>query len=124
MATARTTGPVAGTPATAATVESGGLALGISDPETFEAALEETSISLNPGDTFIAYTDGVTEAVNPDGEEWGLNALRQTALAATAGSPAADRLEGIKRKLLHFVGDTTHPADDMTLVILRRKPGD
>lgn len=115
---------ISGPTAKAATVESGGLALGMADPEVFEAALEETSVSMNPGDTFIAYTDGVTEAVNPDGQEWGFDAMRQAALSAAPDESAAGRLDRIKRELLRFVGDTTHPADDMTLVILRRKQGE
>lgn len=112
------------TNAIATEVESGGMALGMTDPETFESALEEISLMLKPGDTFIAYTDGVTEAVNSGGEEWGLDALRRAAQATTPATSAAARLEHIKQELARFVGDTTHPADDMTLVILRRKPGD
>ncbi|NLE65927.1 MAG: SpoIIE family protein phosphatase [Lentisphaerae bacterium] len=110
--------------AAAAQVESGGLAFSISDPETFEAALEEKSITLRQGDTLIAYTDGVTEAASPDGEEWGPEALRKAALAPIPDESASARLEFIKRELFRFVGGTTHPADDMTLFVLRRSQGD
>jgi phosphoserine phosphatase RsbU/P len=33
---------------------------------------EEGTLPLHPGDTLIARTDGVIEAVNPSGEEWGV----------------------------------------------------
>jgi phosphoserine phosphatase RsbU/P len=40
---------------------------------------EEGMVQLRPGDLIIAYTDGVTEAVNPAGEEWGVEGLRKAA---------------------------------------------
>lgn len=110
--------------AAAVPVESGGLALSIADPGTFEAALEETSLTLRPGDTFIAYTDGVTEAVNPAGEEWGSAALGKAARDPIPVESAPARLEFIKRALFQFAGDSIHPADDMTLFVLRRSQGE
>jgi sigma-B regulation protein RsbU (phosphoserine phosphatase) len=41
---------------------------------------EDAAVHLDPGDLVVAYTDGVVEAVSPDGEEWGLRGL----LAAVA----------------------------------------
>jgi phosphoserine phosphatase RsbU/P len=36
---------------------------------------EEVAVHFDPGDMVIAYTDGVVEALSPDGEEWGLRGL-------------------------------------------------
>jgi len=44
---------------------------------------EEGAVQLKPGDLVLAYTDGVIEAANPAGEEWGLEGLRK-ALAGSA----------------------------------------
>ena len=49
---------------------------------------EEGVVQLDPGDLVIAYTDGVVEAANPEGEEWGVQGLLK---AATAGSPTRPR---------------------------------
>jgi serine phosphatase RsbU (regulator of sigma subunit) len=36
---------------------------------------EEGAVHLDPGDLVVAYTDGVVEALSPDGEEWGVRGL-------------------------------------------------
>ena len=51
---------------------------------------EEGIAALHPGDMVLAYTDGVIEAINPDGEEWGLEGLRRT--AAECGARCADEV--------------------------------
>lgn len=54
-------------------LETGGVPVGIFSSWTYE----EGMVQLRPGDLIIAYTDGVTEAVNPAGEEWGVEGLRK-----------------------------------------------
>jgi len=54
-------------------LETGGVPAGIFSSWTYE----EGMVQLRPGDLVIAYTDGVTEAVNPAGEEWGVEGLRK-----------------------------------------------
>jgi len=49
------------------------LPLGISADSMYEVGI----LHLHPGDTVIAYTDGVIEAVNPSGEEWGVDGLKK-----------------------------------------------
>ena len=51
----------------------GGIALGVFPEYEFEQA----TVTLNPGDTVIFYTDGVTEAMNGDGEQFGIEPLQQ-----------------------------------------------
>jgi sigma-B regulation protein RsbU (phosphoserine phosphatase) len=48
---------------------------------------EEGMVQLRPGDLIIAYTDGVTEALNPAGEEWGVERLRKAADERAAQCP-------------------------------------
>ena len=43
---------------------------------------ESEPIELTVGDTILMYTDGITEAFNPDGEWWGEDAMAQSLLLA------------------------------------------
>jgi phosphoserine phosphatase RsbU/P len=54
-------------------LQTGGVPLGIFPSWIYEEGL----VQLHSGDLIIAYTDGVTEAVNPAGEEWGIDGLRR-----------------------------------------------
>jgi len=44
-----------------------------------ECSYQESDLRLNPGDLVIAYTDGVVEAANPEGGEWGVQGLLRAA---------------------------------------------
>ncbi len=97
-----------------------GLALGIL-PET---QLKSYSIPLRPGETIILYTDGVTEALNEDFDEFGLERL-QVAARAAARQPAAAIVKHITDSISDHTGQTPQ-SDDMTLIVLKRlatKPG-
>ncbi|MBC8450156.1 MAG: GAF domain-containing protein [Chloroflexi bacterium] len=87
-----------------------------------EIRLEEQTISLEPGDVVIFYTDGVTEAFSPQGDIFGDQRL-QAAVEAAAGSSAQAMLEAICDAVDEFVGDNP-PSDDLTLMVLRRLPAE
>lgn len=99
-------------------IESQGLAIGLADPPTFNARLEEISIGLNAGDSLVSYTDGVVEALDRRNEEWGLARLRQTALAQTDADARA-MVTAIRQALHTFTGGTPL-YDDLTLLVLHR----
>ena len=91
----------------------GGTVLGIFPDTEFE----EEEIELRSGDTLAAFTDGVIEARNPIGEEFGEDRLIEVILANT-GLPAAE----LEKRILRAVEDWTAEAeqeDDLTLVILK-----
>jgi len=71
---------------------------------------------LEPGDQIVFYTDGITEAANPDGELFGTDRLDR-ALAACGAEPAeiVDRI--LKQVETHTGG--TPARDDRTLVVAR-----
>jgi sigma-B regulation protein RsbU (phosphoserine phosphatase) len=81
------------------------------------AAYEAQSLILEPGDLLIAYTDGISEAMTAEDEEWGEDRM----LAAVPRRPntlAAEALEGIFRAADEFTaGAEQH--DDMTLLVMK-----
>ena len=82
--------------------------------------LEERRMDMNPGDLLVFYTDGVTEAINPDEQEFGVPRLRQV-LSALADATAQEILEGVVNAVDAFAQDAP-PFDDLTLVIVRWLP--
>jgi len=75
---------------------------------------------LGPGDTALFYTDGVTDAQSPSGERFDEGGLLAAVERARGGS-ARDLIDGISGALERFVAGA-EPADDITMVALRRSP--
>ena len=91
-----------------------GMALGVEA----EAAYTQRTLTLGPGDFVLLYTDGVTDALNAQGEEFGAQRLRDAA-AAHRDAPAASLLAGLEQALADFTGAAA-PFDDLTLLVARR----
>jgi serine phosphatase RsbU (regulator of sigma subunit) len=73
--------------------------------------------TLGPGDVLVAFTDGISEAMNSADEEWGEANLAETVKPCVT-LPAAETLQRVFQAADAFVaGAKQH--DDMTLVILR-----
>ncbi len=91
----------------------GGMALGLFDGSCYE----QETIQLRPGDLLFCYTDGVTEALNVEGEEFG-EARLQALLSAFAHLPAEEvRAAVVERVLAWCRGTPQH--DDLTFVVLK-----
>jgi serine phosphatase RsbU (regulator of sigma subunit) len=74
-------------------------------------------VELGAGDLFVAYTDGISEAMNAADEEWGEERLKNAVLA-NQGAPARALIERLMASADAFVtGAPQH--DDMTLSIVR-----
>jgi sigma-B regulation protein RsbU (phosphoserine phosphatase) len=82
--------------------------------ESWECAA--TDSALLPGDTLVLYTDGVTEAENADGEEFGECRLIET-VRAHDHLPAASLLRTIETAVQQF--SRGEQADDITVVVAR-----
>lgn len=103
----------------AGTVEqlaSGGLPLGIKP----DAEYREGRTQLLKGDVLVIYSDGVTEAVSPTGEEFGATRLYEVVSRNIEASAAGIR-DRIESSLTKFAQGTS-AADDITLVIVKRQP--
>lgn len=94
-----------------------GMAIGMTDAETFDATLAEVTYQLEPGDVVVAYTDGITEAMNSAGQEWGLAELVEASQVAS-GEGAHSVLNNVRTRLRRWVGERAQ-YDDMTLLALR-----
>jgi sigma-B regulation protein RsbU (phosphoserine phosphatase) len=75
-------------------------------------------LTLAPGDTVFLYTDGLTEARNRAGQEYGLQRIR--ALAARLIGKAPDALISECLEDLLSFGEGLKQTDDLTLLVLRR----
>ncbi len=92
----------------------GGVALGLVP----DLHYEEDTITLAPGDTLVLYTDGVSEAMDGDYQEFGVDRLREV----FANQPPIDSEETTLRVFdaVHsFVGDAPQ-SDDITCMVLHR----
>ena len=92
----------------------GGLPLGI----MADADFREGNTKLKPGDVLVIYSDGVSEAVSPTGEEFGPTRLYET-VARNMDASAAGIRDRIESALTKFAQGTP-AADDITLVIVKR----
>jgi len=82
-----------------------------------ECTYEQTEVCLTPGDLLVIYTDGFSEAMSPNLEEWGENRLIG-AVSACNCLPAKDSITKIMQAADAFASGAPQN-DDMTLVILR-----
>lgn len=97
-------------------LEIGGTVVGLL--ETFP--YEQSAVTIAPGDVFIAFTDGISEAMNSADEEWGEAHLIET-IQQCANLTPSEIISRIMQAADGFVaGAKQH--DDMTLVVLCAKP--
>ncbi len=94
-----------------------GLGLGLSDAGIFSRELEERTEPYQPGDVLLLVTDGVTEARDPHGREYGEERLAEL-LAGTAHLSAEEIRTRLIADLATF-GGGEDPHDDQTIVVIR-----
>jgi sigma-B regulation protein RsbU (phosphoserine phosphatase) len=82
-----------------------------------EAAYKEESLSLGSGDVLLLYTDGVTEAINPQSQEFGAERLREL-VRQDAHLPAQELIQHLRIGLEAFT-EGKPPDDDLTIVLCK-----
>jgi sigma-B regulation protein RsbU (phosphoserine phosphatase) len=95
-------------------VSAPGVAVGIFKSAVFEPR----TVTLAPGDVFVLYTDGITEAIDAAEEEFGEGRM-ESLIASNSHLPAETLTNLITDAVDNFVGDIGL-FDDATLVILKR----
>jgi sigma-B regulation protein RsbU (phosphoserine phosphatase) len=96
-------------------LEAGGPVIGFFE----DCVYEEATITLESGDLLVAYTDGLTESFNAEGEEFGEERLREVLLENSHLTASA-----LGERILEHVQEwcsTAPPHDDLTLVIMKMK---
>lgn len=93
-----------------------GLPLGIVEGTQFS----ESTAALAPGDVLLLYTDGISEAMNPSGELFGLNRLTETLLTARGCQSAAQSIGVVQAAVDSFAAGRARQ-DDQTMLILSRR---
>ena len=94
-------------------LETGGVVLGLFE----HAAFDEETLSLSPGDVIVAFSDGVSEAMNEAGDEFTDQRLLAS-IEAHRSKPPQELLEALLADVRAFCGQAT-PNDDVTMVIVR-----
>ena len=99
-------------------IKSPGMVVGIDSGNVFDRLTTDFAVSLEHDDCLVLYTDGVTETLNAEGDEFGLERMMQSVRAsATKGAQA------IVRKIIEDVRDFTGSIpqnDDITLIAIRK----
>ncbi|RJP79375.1 MAG: GAF domain-containing protein [Candidatus Zixiibacteriota bacterium] len=81
------------------------------------AAYRESVVTFSPGDMLVLYTDGVTEAESPEGEQFGLDRLEEAAReVASRGARAVT--SNLVRAVQRHAGQS-NLQDDLTLMVIR-----
>lgn len=96
------------------TLASGGMILGILP----KAVYTEGRATLQPGDVLVLFSDGVTEAADPQGDEFGEARLADL-VASVRERPAEEIVEAINTAVIEF-SQGAPAADDITVVAVRR----
>lgn len=94
-----------------------GLGLGMAATDVFEGATEEQVLRLEAGDRCVFYTDGITEARNRQGDEFGYERLLE--IVGRSENLSAEELKSRILAAVRTFADGTAYTDDMTLVVLQ-----
>jgi len=95
-------------------LEATGLLLGVME----ETGYEPGSVNFSPGDVLLLYTDGITEAMNQEGEEFGLPQL-QDLVDKHRQNSAKEIIDLILQEVKHHAAKAPQ-SDDITLMVIKK----
>jgi phosphoserine phosphatase RsbU/P len=100
------------------TIDAPGIALGIDAGDVFDEVIKDVTVELSPLDTVVVYTDGINEALDDEGNEFGQEQLKS--VLREAGPQSVDFLvKTIVDRVQNF--SSGHPQnDDITLAAVQR----
>ena len=79
-----------------------------------EEEYQNATLDLHPGDQITFYTDGITEALAPNGDQFGMDRL--DAILSRCGGSARNLVDAVIAEVRAFTHGVTPPADDQTLI--------
>lgn len=92
-----------------------GIPLGLLEGSKYE----EMTLRLQPGEMVVFVSDGITESMNPRGDEYGRVRLERV-LRQHCGSPAQEVVQAVFADVVQF-GEGVPAADDRTVVVLKAR---
>jgi sigma-B regulation protein RsbU (phosphoserine phosphatase) len=95
-----------------------GMVVGIDSGSVFDRITGDFALSLKPGDCLLLYTDGVTEALDANGDEFGPERMMEC-IRASAPDGAPAMITRLIDELRSFVGAQPQN-DDITLIAIRK----
>jgi sigma-B regulation protein RsbU (phosphoserine phosphatase) len=96
-------------------LEGTGMPLGVE----LDSQYSQKSVQLNPGDFVVLYTDGVTEAIDAQEQQFGVDRLQKVILENWDRSPS-EIVAALEQAIDRFTSDAP-PFDDITVVIAKRQ---
>ena len=99
-------------------VKSPGMVVGIDSGNVFDRLTVDFAVPLERDDCLVLYTDGVTEALNTDGDEFGLDRMIQS-VRASATDGAQTIVKRIIEDVRNFTGSVPQN-DDITVIAIRK----
>ncbi|MCF6312635.1 MAG: SpoIIE family protein phosphatase [Verrucomicrobiales bacterium] len=101
------------------TLSPNGIAAGIDMGDVFDRIVQDYRFTMHSGDVLLLYTDGVTETLDPDGDEFGTQRLSE--VLRQSHSEGADAvIEKILAALTEFSGKAQQ-IDDITLIAVEKR---
>ena len=83
-----------------------------------DASFTEYTVKLSPGQVVVLYTDGVTEAEGPEGEQYGEERLVELLTSFPQSLKAKEIVERVEKSVTGFIG-SDELTDDLTLLVVR-----
>jgi sigma-B regulation protein RsbU (phosphoserine phosphatase) len=93
------------------------MALGLEMGKVFDSVLEERSVRLAEGEVLVFYTDGFTEAMNEENEEFGEERLVGS-IARNRDEPANSIIQNVCTEVETFAARRPQH-DDMTMIVIK-----
>ncbi|MBV9463599.1 MAG: SpoIIE family protein phosphatase [Verrucomicrobiae bacterium] len=95
-----------------------GMAIGIDSGPVFDKLITDVSVKLRPRDTVVFYTDGVTEAIDDQEQEFGRDNLYEAIRTFSRSGNASEVITGLEQRVKRFVGSHSQ-SDDITLMVVK-----
>ena len=92
--------------------------MGIDSGSVFDRLTVDFSVPLERNDCLVLYTDGVTETLNSEGDEYGVDRMMQS-VRASANDGAQEIVKKIIEDVREFTGSVPQN-DDITVIAIRK----
>ncbi len=99
-------------------IQAPGMALGIDSGEVFDKVIQDVVIPLQPQDTLLVYTDGIHEAIDQDGQEFGREEIK-TALKTASSLGVHALIDNLLDRVKRFRGNESQ-SDDITILAMQK----